>query len=171
MKILSQLKLDAAVFFKLVRIILMYHVIVIVINKTLSYSFSLLSLQVVETETFTVCKEILPSKRLSAEEISTKKFWPCAPDGYIPNSEVRKFTRCINLPRKHPVKPWKPRTSLKKTKIKVDEEIEDGKIFRSLSMRCLLEVYLGPSQRSMMELSVKILKTVKYSLILQKVLS
>lgn len=129
----------------------------ILTNKTNSYSFSLLSLQAVETETFTVCKEILPSKQLSAEEISTKKFWPCAPDGYIPNSEVRKFTRCFNLPRKYPVKPWKPRTSLKKAKTKVDEEIEDGKICRSLSLCCLSEVYLGPFQRSMMELYMKIL--------------
>lgn len=101
-------------------------------------------MQVVATETFTKCKEILPSKRLSTEEISRKKFWPCAPDGYIPNSEVRKFTPCFNLPQMHQVKPWKPRTSLKKTKTKVEEEIEEGKVFRSLSLYCLLDLYLRP---------------------------
>ena len=51
----------------------------------------------------------------------------------------------------HQVKPWKPRTSLKKTKTKVEEEIEEGKgipftVF-ILSFRrvftALLEIYNG----------------------------
>lgn len=58
-----------------------------------------------------------------------KKFWPCAPDCYIPNSIVRKSVQ-PKLPEV-PVEPWKPKMFFEeKEYIYNDGDFDDGKCCR-----------------------------------------
>ena len=46
---------------------------------------------------------------LSLEEENGKKFWPCAPDGFIPNSIIRKLIS-PKKPEWDNAEPWKPKS-------------------------------------------------------------
>ena len=69
------------------------------------------------TETDSQHKQIPPI--LDSEKDTTEVYWPCAPDGYIPNSVVRGFVR----PRRPP-----PRliARIKRTELKKKETMEEG---------------------------------------------
>ena len=62
-------------------------------------------------------KQIPPP--LQTEKDTTEVYWPCAPDGYIPNSVVRGFVR----PRRPP-----PRliARMKRPELKKEEIIKEG---------------------------------------------
>ncbi|XP_057312304.1 WD repeat-containing protein 87-like [Hydractinia symbiolongicarpus] len=51
---------------------------------------------------------------ISLKEMAGKKYWPCAPDGFIPNSVIRNTV--APEPAPNVVEPWKPRKFVKEEK-------------------------------------------------------
>ena len=77
------------------------------------------------------------SVTLPGEKETTKVYWPCAPDGFIPNSVVRNLVKPRKLPEK--LIPRIKRRERKKVEVvEVEEEEDDEEAERRITGKTYL---------------------------------